>query len=86
MKWIVFVNLTSSVKLLELVDGILLSNNIDNNEITITNSNYNLKELIDGVVHNTKVLIGDKNIQLKTLIADDIPTMLYGDKEKVKVF
>ena len=75
----------SSLKLLELVDGILLSNNIDNNEITITNSNYNLKELIDGVIHNTKVLIGDKNIQFKTLIADDIPTMLYGDREKVKV-
>ena len=75
----------SSLKLLDLVDGILLSNNIDNNTIEVNNSNYNIKELIDGIIHNTKVLIGDKNIQLKTMIDQDIPTTLYGDREKVKV-
>ncbi|MDO4996952.1 MAG: HAMP domain-containing sensor histidine kinase, partial [Bacilli bacterium] len=77
--------ITASQKLLELVDGILLSNNIDNNSVEVVNSNYNLKELIDTIIHNTKVMIGDKNIQFKTMIADDLPVNVYGDREKVKV-
>ncbi|MDO4996828.1 MAG: ATP-binding protein [Bacilli bacterium] len=76
---------SSSLKLLELVDGILLSNNIDNNSVEVVNSNYNFKELIDGIIHNTKVLIGDKDVQLKTMIDDTIPNTLYGDREKIKV-
>ena len=77
--------ITASQKLLGLVDGILLSNNIDNNSVEVVNSNYNLKELIDTIIHNTKVVIGDKNIQFKTMIADDLPVNVYGDREKVKV-
>lgn len=76
---------SSSTKLLELVDGILLSNNIDNNSVEINNSNYNFKDLLNDVVKNTNVLLNNKNVQLKTMIADDIPTMVYGDREKVKV-
>ncbi|MDO4996827.1 MAG: ATP-binding protein [Bacilli bacterium] len=75
----------SSLKLLDLVDGILLSNNIDNNTIEVNNSNYNIKELIDSIIHSTKVLIGEKNIQFKTMIDESIPSTLYGDREKVKV-
>ncbi|MDO4996829.1 MAG: HAMP domain-containing sensor histidine kinase [Bacilli bacterium] len=75
----------SSLKLLELVDGILLSNNIDNNTVEITNSTYNIKELFDNVIHHTKMLLGEKNVQFKTMISDDLPTFVYGDREKVKV-
>ena len=76
---------TSSLKLLELVDGILLSNNIDNNSVEINNNNYNFKELINDIIHNTNVLLANKNVQFKALISDDIPVMLNGDREKVKV-
>ena len=75
---------SSSMKLLELVDGILLSNNIDNNSVEVINTNYNLKELIDSVINNTKTLLGSKNIEFKTRIDEDLPTSLYGDREKVK--
>ena len=75
----------SSLKLLELVDGILLSNNIDNNSVEINNNNYNFKDLLNDVIRNTNLLLNNKNVQFKTMIADDIPTMLYGDREKVKV-
>ena len=76
---------TSSLKLLELIDGILISNNIDNNTIEIHNSNYNLKDLLEHIINNTNTLLKGKNVELKTRITSDIPNTLYGDKDKIKI-
>ncbi|MDO4996350.1 MAG: HAMP domain-containing sensor histidine kinase [Bacilli bacterium] len=75
----------SSLKLLELIDGILISNNIDNNTIEIYNSNYNLNDLLNNVINNTNTLLKGKNVELKTRITSDIPNALYGDKDKIKI-
>lgn len=73
----------SSQKLLELVDGILEINKIDTKEITIVESNYNFNESISNLGAKVKLRIGEKPIQFKMRISEDIPTILYGDKEKI---
>lgn len=76
---------TSSLKLLDLIDGILISNNLDNNSVEIHNTNYNLNEVLDSVIHNTRVLLKNKNVELQSRISPDIPNVLCGDKDKIKV-
>jgi signal transduction histidine kinase len=76
--------LIASQKLLELVDSILDINKIDANQMEISNSNYNIKDIIDSVIKMINVRIGDKNINFKTDISSDLPNTLYGDKDKIK--
>ena len=74
----------SSEKLLELVDGILNINRLENNDIVINNANYNLKDVLDGLEEVVRLRIGTKNITYRQRISDDLPNVLYGDKEKVR--
>ncbi|MDO4996954.1 MAG: HAMP domain-containing sensor histidine kinase, partial [Bacilli bacterium] len=74
----------ASMKLLELVDGILLSNNIDSNVLEISNGKYNINELLENVINKNKMLLSNKNVEFKTRI-DELPTTLIGDKAKIKI-
>ena len=75
----------SSLKLLELIDGILEVNNIDSNNITIVEKEYNINDIINSVESSTKMRIGDKQIAFYSKISPNIPSILYGDKEKIKI-
>ena len=76
--------LVASKKLLELVDSILDINKIDANQMEISNSNYNMYELVDSIYNFVNLKISDKNINFKSNISKDIPNILYGDKDKIK--
>ena len=74
----------ASQTLLEIVGNILDINKIEADKMEITLSPYNFKEEITNMCRVTQTRIGDKNINFKLNIADDIPYELIGDKGKVK--
>ena len=76
--------ITASQNLLEIVNGILDISKIEANKMEIVNTEYNLKKETENLVKLIKPRIGEKPIEMLTYIAPDIPSVLYGDKGKVK--
>ena len=74
----------ASQTLLEIVGNILDINKIEANKMEIVESAYNFKEEITKMCKVTATRIGDKHIDFKLDIADDIPFELIGDRGKVK--
>ena len=76
--------LEASKRLLEIVDSILDVNQIENNNMKITEEEYNLKEIVDSLSDSNASKIGRKSINLEIDIAEDIPHKLLGDKTHIK--
>lgn len=74
----------ASQDLLELINSILNANKIENNELDITEEEYDLNTEIQELIKMTNIRLNDKDIELKTNISSDIPSKLYGDKDKLK--
>ena len=76
--------LEASQTLLEIVGNILDINKIEADKMEIVEIPYNFKEEIQCLCNVTSTRIGDKPINLKISIADDIPYELLGDKVRIK--
>ena len=76
--------MNASQTLLEIVGNILDVNKIESNKMEIVEIPYNLKESIINLCKVTTTRIGEKPIQFKLNIAEDIPFELIGDKVHVK--
>ncbi len=74
----------ASLTLLEIVGNILDINKIESNKMEIIENVYNLREEITKMCRVTETRIGEKPIEFKLIIAEDIPYELKGDKGKVK--
>ena len=76
--------LNASHTLLEIVGNILDINKIESNKMEIVDTKYNYKEEITNMCKVTATRIGEKPIDFKIEMAEDIPYELIGDKGKVK--
>ncbi|MBR6948898.1 MAG: HAMP domain-containing histidine kinase [Bacilli bacterium] len=76
--------LSASSKLLELVNGILDINKLDSNSMEVINTIYNPTEEFDSVCNMINIRIGDKPLKFNIRLSDNLPSKLYGDKEKIK--
>ncbi len=74
----------ASKTLLEIVGNILDINKIEANKMEIVEIKYNFKEEIENLAKVDATRIGEKNINFKVNIAEDIPYELIGDKVHVK--
>ena len=74
----------ASLTLLEIVGNILDINKIESNKMEIIENVYNPREEITKMCRVTETRIGEKPIEFKLIIAEDIPYELKGDKGKVK--
>ena len=74
----------ASQNLLDIVNGILDISKIEADKMEIVNTEYNLREILDNLVKLIIPRIGEKDIELRTHFAPDIPDILYGDSGKVK--
>jgi signal transduction histidine kinase/CheY-like chemotaxis protein len=74
----------ASSTLLEIVNGILDISKIEAGKIEIINSDYNAKEMFETIVKLAKARLGDKKLDFRVSIADDIPPVLYGDHSNIK--
>ena len=76
--------ITASKNLLEIVNGILDISKIEANKMEITETDYNPKETIYSLVKLVVPRIGEKPIEMKVGITQDLPKVLHGDVKKVK--
>lgn len=74
----------ASHTLLEIVGNILDINKIESNKMEITEVPYNFKEEISTLCKIITPRIGEKRIDFKLNIAEDIPYELIGDKIHIK--
>lgn len=74
----------ASQTLLEIVGNILDINKIEADKLEIINTTYNFKEELTKLCKVTTTRIGEKPIQFKLDIAEDIPYELVGDKTHIK--
>ena len=74
----------ASQNLLEIVNGILDISKIEADKMEISNGEYSFKEVLDNLTKLIQARIGEKEIELRTNFAPDIPDILYGDSGKVK--
>ena len=74
----------ASQTLCEIVGNILDINKIESNKMEMVEKPYNLKEAVVSLCKVTTIRIGEKPIQFKLNINDDIPYELIGDEVHVK--
>ncbi len=74
----------ASETLLEIVGNILDINKIESNKMELVEKPYNFREEIESLAKINATRIGEKQIDFKTNIAEDIPYELIGDKVHVK--
>jgi signal transduction histidine kinase/CheY-like chemotaxis protein len=74
----------ASQTLLEIVGNILDINKIESDKMELVDNPYNFVEEITNMCKVTQTRIGEKNIQFKLIMGEDIPYELIGDKGKVK--
>ena len=76
--------LSASQTLLEIVGNILDINKIESGKLELTEEIYNPKEAIEAIAQVNETRIGDKEINFKINIAEDLPYELIGDKVHIK--
>ena len=74
----------ASNNLLEIVNGILDISKIEANKMDIVPKEYNPREVFNSLAKLAITRIGDKPIEFKTVIAEDLPGVLKGDVGKLK--
>ena len=74
----------ASQTLLEIVNGILDISKIEADKMEIIEVEYSPEEVFKELTTLVDTRIGEKEIELRTNLASDIPETLYGDKGKVK--
>ena len=74
----------ASHNLLELVNGVLDISKIEAGKMEVINKEYNSKELFNSLSIMVIPRIGDKKIEFKTRLAEDLPCVLNGDTGKIK--
>ncbi len=75
---------TASNTLLEIVNGILDISKIEAGKLELVETDYDIKKLLNDVIKLIRVRIGDKPLDFKVNIAEDLPQVLYGDHTNVK--
>lgn len=76
--------LEASKTLLEIVGNIMDINKIESDKLKIVETTYNYRKEAELLAKINSTRIGEKLIEFKTNIAEDIPEYLYGDRVHIK--
>ena len=75
---------SASRTLLEIVGNIMDINKIESEKLELVEEKYDFRETANTLAKINSTRIGDKQIEFKTTIAEDIPYELIGDKIHIK--
>lgn len=70
--------------LLSIINDILDFSKIESGKMEINEDNYQIQDVIKDVRNILSIRIGGKNLRLKLLVNQDIPTWLYGDDVRLR--
>ncbi len=76
--------IAASRTLLEIVGNIMDINKIESDKLEIIETSYNYRKEANILAKVNATRIGDKQLELKTNIAEDIPYQLLGDRVHIK--
>ena len=76
--------MAASQNLLEIVNGILDISKIEADKLEIINAEYEPRKVFEELSKLTKARIGEKPLEFKVNIADDLPVNLNGDYVRLK--
>ena len=76
--------ISASNTLLEIVNGILDISKIEAGKIEIINTDYDSKELFEGIRRLAVARLGSKELDFRVNISEDLPPVLYGDHSNIK--
>ncbi len=76
--------MAASQNLLEIVNGILDISKIEANKLEIVNVTYEPQKIFEELSKLTKARIGEKPLEFKVNIAEDLPDYLNGDYVRLK--
>lgn len=76
--------MSASQNLLEIVNGILDISKIEAEKLEIVNVEYEPTQIFEDVAKLAKSRIGDKSVEFKEHIAEDLPDYLNGDYTRIK--
>ena len=74
----------ASDNLLDIVNGILDISKIEANKLEIVNKDYYPEDIFNELIALTKARIGDKGLDFRVSIDPTVPTVLYGDGQRIK--
>lgn len=74
----------ASQSLLYIINDILDITRIESQKIELIPVEYKLGELIQGLMEMLSLRASSKNLELKTNIADNLPSVLYGDEVRIR--
>ena len=75
---------SASKTLLEIVNSILDISKIEAGKLELVETDYSSRKLFNDVIKLIQARIGDKPLDFKVNIAEDLPLVLYGDHTNVK--
>lgn len=70
--------------LLEIINGVLDISKIESGNMEIINSEYNPMTLFNDTLKLINIRMKEKNLAFKINIAKDLPSLLYGDRQKIQ--
>ncbi len=70
--------------LLEIINGVLDISKIESGNMEIINSEYNPMTLFNETLKLINIRMKEKNLAFKINIAKDLPSLLYGDRQKIQ--
>ena len=76
--------LNASNSLLETINGILDISKLEANKIELVKTNYSTKHFIEEIKTISNNRLGNKTIELKFDIDENLPPVLYGDSNRLK--
>ena len=74
----------SSLALLEILNDILDQSKIEAGKLLIVNVDFNIKVLIEQIQYSFMPRAQDKDLWFRCEIADDVPTSLHGDPNRLR--
>lgn len=74
----------SSKFLLNSINNVLDTSDMDKTQLKIYNTKYNTKVVFKEIIATNKMKLQNNNIEFRTNISEDIPNYLYGDSAHLK--
>lgn len=73
----------SGASLLNIINDILVFSKFDAGKLKITNEDFNIREITSSIMGLVKTSAGKKQLVIDHRVDDDVPQLLFGDRDRI---